>query len=138
VMRLFLYIVREYLKYVAGTVVLTVFLFVLFDFIHKMTKDFAQHNPSGETIFRFYLFQIPGQIVQALPIASLLASVICMILLSRSNEITAMRAAGMGPLQIGAPLAAGGMLLSMGSLIIGEVFVPKFAQRVHYVQQVLI
>lgn len=137
-MRLFFYILREYLKYVLGTIVLTVFLFVLFDFIHKTTKYFAEYNPSTENIIRFYAFQIPGQIMQALPIAGLLASVICMILLSRTNEITAMRAAGMGALQIGAPLAAGGLLLSFGSLFIGEIVVPRFAQKMHYVQQVLI
>lgn len=137
-MRLFLYILREYLKYVIGTIVLTVFLFVLFDFIHKTTKYFAEYKPSTENILRFYVFQIPAQVMQALPIAGLLASVICMILLSRTNEITAMRAAGMGPPQIGAPLAAGGLILSVLSLVMGELLVPPFAQKVHYIQQVLI
>lgn len=137
-MRLFFYILREYLKYVIGTIVMTVFLFVLFDFIHKTTKYFAEYNPTTENIVKYYLFQVPGQVVQALPIAGLLASVICMILLSRTNEVTAMRAAGMGPLQIGAPLAAGGLLLSLGSFLLSEVVVPRFAQRVHYVKQVLI
>lgn len=137
-MRLFAYILREYLKYVIGTIVLTVFLFVLFDFIHKTTKYFADYNPTTENIVRFYLFQIPGQVVQALPIASLLASVISMILLSRTNEITAMRAAGMGPMHIGFPLAVGGLVLSVAALVIGETVVPDFAQRVHYIQEVLI
>jgi lipopolysaccharide export system permease protein len=137
-MRLFLYILRDYLKYVIGTVVLTVFLFVLFDFIHKTTKYFAEYKPRTEDIIQFYAFQIPTQVAQALPIAGLLASVISMILLSRTNEITAMRAAGMGPLRIGLPLAAGGMLLSLTSLVLGEIVVPRFSQKMHYVQQVQI
>ena len=137
-MTIFFYILKEYLKYVVGTIVLTVFLFVLFDFIHKTTKYFVDYNPSTETIIKFYVYQIPAQITQALPIAGLLASVISMILLSRTNEITAMRAAGMSPLQIGLPLAAGGLLLSLSSLLIGELFVPRYAQKVHYIQQVQI
>lgn len=137
-MTLFWYILRDYIKYVVGTIVLTVFLFVLFDFIHKTTSYFAKHNPPGELIFRYYVFQIPGQVVQALPIAGLLASVICMILLSRTNEITAMRAAGMGPFRIGLPLAVGGLILSGLSFVVGEWFVPRFAQKVHYIQQVQI
>jgi lipopolysaccharide export system permease protein len=137
-MRLFLYILRDYIKYVVGTVTLVVFLFILFDFIHKTTKYFVEYKPRTEDILQYYLFQIPTQVAQALPIAGLLASVICMILLSRTNEITAMRAAGMGPARIGLPLAAGGMILSVTSMILGEIIVPRFAQKVHYVQQVQI
>lgn len=137
-MTIFFYILKDYIKYVIGTIVLTVFLFILFDFIHKTTKYFAEYNPSTENIVRFYAFQIPGQVMQALPIASLLASVIAMILLSRTNEITAMRAAGMGAFRIGLPLAVGGLILSGTSLLLGEFVLPLFAQKVHYVQQVLI
>lgn len=137
-MTIFFYILKDYLKYVVGTVLLTVFLFILFDFIHKTTKEFAETNPSTENIVKYYVFQIPEQIMQGLPIAGLLASVIAMILLSRTNEITAMRAAGMGPLQIGTPLAAGGLILSLLSLVIGELVVPQLAQKVHYIHEVLI
>lgn len=137
-MRIFSYILREYLKYVAGNIVLTVFLFILFDFIHKTTKYFAEYNPKSEYIFRFYLAQVPGQIVQALPIASLLASVVSMILLSRTNEVTAMRAAGMSAFQIGTPLAIGGLILSLGSLGVSEYVLPSMAQRVRFIQDVLI
>jgi lipopolysaccharide export system permease protein len=126
------------LKYVIGNIVLTVFLFILFDFIHKTTKYFAEYDPKTEYIVRFYLAQVPGQIVQALPIASLLASVLSMILLNRTNEVTAMRAAGMSAFQIGAPLGFGGLLLSFGSLLASEYVLPVMAQRVRYVQDVLI
>lgn len=137
-MRLYLYILREYLKYVIGTVALTVFLFVLFDFIHNSTSYFPKYNPKGVHILQFYLLQIPSQAIQALPIAGLLGSVICMILLSRTNEITAMRAAGMGPFKLALPLIAGGFMLSMISLVVGEQALPPLAKKLHYVQQVLI
>lgn len=137
-MTLFFYVLREYVKYVIGTIVLTIFLFILFDFIHRTTKYFAEYDPPAEHILQFYLLQIPAQVVQAMPIASLLASVVCMILLSRTNEITAMRAAGMGAFRIGAPLAFGGLCLSLSSLFLGELVVPKLAEKMHYVQEVII
>ena len=123
-MRIFWYIFRDYLKYVIGTLVLCMFLFVLFDFIHKTTKYFTQYKPSTDLIFQMYLYQLPMHISQALPIASLLASVITMVLLSRTNEITAMRAAGMGPLKIGLPLATGGVLLSIAAYAVNERVIP--------------
>ena len=137
-MKIFLYILREYAKYVIGVVILAVFLFLLFDFIHKSGNYFPKHDAQTQHIFRFYIYQLPNQIKQALPIAALLASVVCMILLSRTNEITAMRAAGMGPYRIGLPLAAGGLALSVTAMVLGEWAIPQFAQRAHYVKDVLI
>lgn len=137
-MTLFYYVIKDYFKYVLGTVILATFLFILFDFIHKTTRYLARYEPNSQHLIQYYIYQTPNLIMQSLPIASLLASVICMVLLSRTNEITAMRAAGMGPLRVGVPIAIGGFILSMVSLGIGEAVLPVSAQKMHYVQEVLI
>lgn len=133
-MKIFFYCLREYFKYVLGTVVLSIFLFILFDFIHKTTKYFAEYNPSPGDIFLFYLFQIPAQVVQALPIGSLLGGVISMVLLNRTNEITAMRAIGLGPVQLAKPLVAGGLMVSLLSMSLSEFLVPSYAKKVNQIQ----
>ncbi|MFW7378049.1 MAG: LPS export ABC transporter permease LptG [Oligoflexus sp.] len=135
-MTLFLYVLRDFFKYVFGTLALVVFLFVLFDFIHKTTRYIPRYNPETALLIKYYVYQLPNLILQALPIASLLASVVCMVLLSRTNEVTAMRAAGMGPLRIGAPIAVGGLTLCFISIVLGEWILPKSASRMHYVQEV--
>jgi lipopolysaccharide export system permease protein len=137
-MKIFWYILKDYIKYVIGTLILCMFLFVLFDFIHKTTKYFAQFKPGAGLILKMYLYQLPMHISQALPIASLLASVITMVLLSRTNEITAMRAAGMGPMRIAMPLAFGGVVLSVLAFLLNEKVIPRTAKRLHYVQDVQI
>lgn len=137
-MRLFLYVFRDFVKYVVGTLVLCMFLFILFDFIHKTTKYFAQYKPSTDLVLQLYFYLLPSHMTQALPIASLLASVITMVLLSRNNEITAMRAAGMGPLRIGLPLAVGGLILSCVAYFMNERIIPKTSHKLHYVQDVQI
>lgn len=136
-MILFLYVLRDFFKYVIGTIVLSLFLFVLFDFIHKSTKYLARYNPETKHLVQFYIYQIPNLIIQSFPIAALLASVIAMVLLSRTNEITAMRAAGMGPMRVGLPIAAGGLILSLLSVVIGEFVLPYTSKKMHYVQSVL-
>lgn len=85
-----------------------------------------------------YAFQMPGHILQAMPMAALLASVTCMALLSRGNELTAMQSVGMGPLRIGAPLCFGGFLLAVFGWFLNEYVIPPSAQRLHYVQEVQI
>jgi lipopolysaccharide export system permease protein len=136
-MILFRYVIRDYFKFVFGTVVLCMFLFIMFDFIHRTTKYFVTHKNAADHILQFYLFQIPIQLVQVLPIASLLASVITMVMLSRTNEITAMRAAGMGPLRIAAPVVGGAFIISITSFLCGEFVVPVAAKRMRYVEHVL-
>lgn len=137
-MILFFYVFRDFIKNVLTTLLLCLFLFVLFDFIHKSTKYLSVYNPETKDLVLYYLYQFPSFIVQTLPIATLLASVITMVLLSRTNEVTAMRAAGMGPLKVGLPIAIGGVLLSVSSFLLGEFVVPGAALKKHYVEEVLI
>ncbi|MDA9951578.1 LptF/LptG family permease [Oligoflexaceae bacterium] len=137
-MILFLYILKDFIKYVVGILILVIFMFIMFDFIHKTTKYFATYEPATKDIVLFYIYQIPLKMPEALPIASLLASVISMIQLARRNEITAMRAAGMGPFKISLPVVAGGIICTIASFLIGEFIVPQSAKRMHYVQQVSI
>lgn len=137
-MILFWYVLKQFFKMVAATILLAVFLFILFDFLHKSTTYFAKFSPSPQVIFRFYLAQLPFQVMQALPIASLLSSVSVMMMLSGGNEITAMRAAGMGPLRVASPIIAGGLILSLIHFSLSEWVLPISSNHVHHVKAVLI
>lgn len=137
-MTLFFYLLKEYLKYVIGTLLLCVFLFILFDFIHKTTKYIPRYEPTGIELLQYYYYWLPSQLIQAFPIAALLSSVTAMALLARNNELTAMRAVGLGPLAIATPLLAGGAILCAVGFFIGEVVLPKFSQKLHYLKEVVI
>ncbi len=137
-MKIFFYILKDYFRYVIGIVFLCTFLFILFDFIDKTTKYLSRYEPSLGQLIQLYFYQMPALLIQTLPIASLMGSVVTMVLLSRTNEITAMRASGMSPARIGMPLAAGGLLLSLFSLFLGEAVLPKFAENMYYLKEVVI
>ncbi len=137
-MTLFFYVLRDYVRYVLGTLLLCVFLFLLFDFIHKTTRYIPRYNPDTGLLIKYYIYSLPSLVIQALPISSLLASVITMVLLSRTNEITAMRAAGMGPFRVGVPIIAGGVALCVLSVFLGEYILPRWAEKMHFIQEVLI
>lgn len=137
-MKLFRYVLAEYVKYVLGTLVLSLFIFVLMDFVQKSTRYIAEYSPKSEDLALFYLYQAPALMVQILPVASLLGSVVSMVILSRSNEVTAMRAVGMSPLQIGVPLAIGGVILSFASAVLSEWVVPLTSRKMHFVEEVRI
>lgn len=128
-MRLFFYIFKRYCSYTLAVIALCLFLFIFFDFSHRARVFFSKVDPSVLDIVLFYIYQLPFMVVQALPIAALLASVLTMLVLGRSHEITAMRAAGAGPLRLFAPLLAGGALCSALGCFAGEWLVPPSAER---------
>lgn len=132
------YMLREFFRFASGTIILCIFFFVLFDFIQKASGYLGKYNPSAQLLTKYYLLQVPFEIYQAIPIAALVASVVVMIMLARTGEITAMRAVGMSPLRIIAPIAAGGLLLSVASFVLSEYVIPYTARKSHYIKQVTI
>lgn len=137
-MILFRYILREYFRFATGTLVLCLFFFILFDFIQKAASYLGKYNPPPAVLVKYYLLQLPFEAYQALPIASLIASVVVMLLLNRSGEVTAMRAIGMSPWRMVLPLAAGGMILTVFSFFLTEFAIPYTAKKSHYIKQVVI
>ena len=123
-MRLFFYIFRRYCGYMLAVVALCLFLFIFFDFSHRATVFFNQVNPPSRDIAMFYFYLLPFLSVQALPVSALLAAVLTMLVLGRSHEITAMRAAGAGVLRLAMPLLAGGVLCSILGVVASEWLVP--------------
>ncbi len=137
-MILYRYMLREFFRFTSGTLVLCLFFFILFDFIQKTTAYLGKYNPSAQLLIEYYLLQVPFELYQAIPIASLVASVVVMILLARSGEATAMRAVGMSPLRLISPLVVGGFILSVTSFLLGEFVIPYTTRRAHFIKQVRI
>jgi lipopolysaccharide export system permease protein len=135
-MILFSYMLRAYFKYVGGAVVLGLFLFILFDFIHKSTGTFGIHEASAASIAKYYVYQSPLQLVQILPLASLISSLVVMIAMQRSNEITVMRSAGLSIFSIASPLLLGGSLLTILAYTLNEWVVPRAAIKGQYISRV--
>lgn len=137
-MIIFNYIFKTFLKFISLIILFVIFLSIIIDFTYKSSGIFATNKPSSEHIILFYLYQIPTTLIQIIPIAALFSSVITMILLSRTNEITAMRAAGMSPIKIAIPIILGGILLSITSVLISELIIPTSSKKMHYIEHVYI
>lgn len=109
---LFAYIFRETLLPLAACTGGFVFLWVIYDMFDNF-GDFVQAGASAGKIFEFYWQQVPRAIAIGLPIATLLATLYCLLTLSRNSEITAMLACGIGPWQIATPIIAIGGLTTL-------------------------
>ncbi len=129
------YILRHFFKNFFLTLFFILFIFFLFDFIHHSSGYFPEHNPPLSLILKFYLSKTPSFVTQAIPLGSLLGSIISMVILSRNNEIIAMRAAGMSLAALGLPFFLGGSLVSASCFVISEYVMPQANEKTYMIEE---
>jgi lipopolysaccharide export system permease protein len=100
---------------------------ISFDLFSELSH-FQEEKLKFEEIARYYAFRTPEFVVLILPIALLLALLYSLTNHARHNELTAMRAAGVGLMRLCAPYLMVGLLLSIGAFAVNESWVPKGSQ----------
>lgn len=104
-----------------------VFLFLVVDFIDRIDNVLAE-GASAWLIIQYFLCRVPLMAQLMLPVALIFSALFTFGLLSKSSEITAMRASGLTLAWLARPLMLFGLFLSALSLLLGEVVVP-FSER---------
>jgi lipopolysaccharide export system permease protein len=128
---IFMAFFRTSFMVLAGIVVL--FLCVTF---LKEADDFIRHKATMAQIAKYYVYSIPGMAGQALPFAALIGTLLSLGNLSRYQEITAMRAGGVGLISIIAPVLVGGALISGLGFLNNEVLMPVYTARAAFIRNV--
>jgi lipopolysaccharide export system permease protein len=121
------YISREALKILLLSMSAFILIYLIVDFFARM-GIFIEHNAPPTLVFLYYLYQIPGIGLQVFPLGILMATLLGLALLSRNNEITAMKASGISLYRITLPLFILGILASALCFIGNEIIVP-FSKR---------
>jgi lipopolysaccharide export system permease protein len=122
------YVLRETLASLLAGLLFFVSVFVVVDVFEKIDTYLDNHVPVA-TVAAYYLMSIPGIALQVLPMAMLLSCLLALGQLGRTNELTAMRTAGLGPGRIAAPLIALAALLSGLAFVVNEVALPGLNAR---------
>lgn len=104
-----------------------VFLFLMVDFIDRIDNVLSE-SPSISLVVRYFFYRVPAMVTLMLPVALLFATLFTFGLLSKSSELTAMRASGATIAWLARPLMTFGLALSLFSLVLGEFIVP-FSER---------
>lgn len=112
-------------------------LFVLVDGINQL-DDYLKHDTPITIILYYYAAMIPVILPHVLPSACLLAALYSLSMMSRSNEITAMKASGVSSYRILRPLFAAGLFLSVALFATNETLAPKAALLSESIQNSLI
>lgn len=116
------YLLRSYVQVFLLSVI--GFIGVLFVIRFKDIADFATLNADIHSVLLFSLYQIPYILPHAIPISSLIASILLFQRMSQAYELTALRAAGLSLQTLLYPLILIGTLLSLTNFAIVSEFAP--------------
>ncbi|RLC10700.1 MAG: LPS export ABC transporter permease LptG [Deltaproteobacteria bacterium] len=117
------YLTLEICKYVGFVLAVVVGIYVAVDFFEKI-DDFLEAGLPLSKAFIFLIFKAPFIIAQILPVCVLLAVLIVFGLMTRTNEIVALKSSGVSLWQMLKPVFCLGLLFSIFLFFFSEVIVP--------------
>jgi LPS export ABC transporter permease LptF/LPS export ABC transporter permease LptG len=117
------YILRQYAGHLS--LVLSAFwsIYFLAEFL-DLFDDIQQNHVKGVVVFHYYAFHAPFILNLTAPVGVLVAVLITYGVLSRRNEITAMKAGGLSLYRVSFPTVAMGFAFSLGLFSMGEFLLP--------------
>ncbi|MFN2425673.1 MAG: LPS export ABC transporter permease LptG [Candidatus Binatia bacterium] len=98
--------------------------------------DFAAYDSNPSLVAAYFALKTPKWLVEVYPAASLLAVLLGIGSLVRSNEVVAMQACGIGIARVGRPLLVTSIVLSFSAMLWNEVVVPPTAARARSIKDV--
>jgi lipopolysaccharide export system permease protein len=123
-----IYVFRSWLFYLGILLVTFTGIYMIFDFF-QLLGDIVRHQISPELIVEYYCYLTPQVIYLMLPLSILVATLVSFGLLSKANEITAIKSAGISLYRISVPILVGAGLLSGGMFLLGNNYLPETNQQ---------
>lgn len=121
------YITKVYLRYFLLSVTAFSGTYLLIDFLDKVDNFVGKSTPLA-TVVLYFVSSLPLFFVRVAPIAILMAAFMTIGSLSRTGEITAMRAGGLSLVKIAKPLIIITLIISVGIVLIQEMVLPVSAR----------
>ena len=129
------YLTGQFLAIFAGCTVAFVMLYVIIDMFDRM-DILLRHRATVSAAARYFLFKIPLMLTHITPPAVTVSVLLAFGLMSRRNEIIALRASGVSLAQTALPVLAAAAVLSVAALIWNETVVPYCSREFQYVNNV--
>jgi lipopolysaccharide export system permease protein len=125
---LFRYLLREYGKIFTMCFSALMTIYLVIDFFEKVRR-FLRYDADWLDVLTYFLLKTPAISYQIAPLAILMATLLTFGLLSRGNEITAMRSCGISLLWITAPFIVFATGISLLLLLFSSTVIPLAANK---------
>ena len=115
------YIAVEFLKAFAFSLLAITVVMLISEFFDDI-KTLLDYKASLLTVLRYFSYRFPLTALKVCPMATLLATLFTLNIMSKNNEITAMKTSGMNLLRIAAPILFLSVIISFSVIVIHELF----------------
>ena len=123
------YILRSFFTYLGLVVLALIGLSVVFDF-YQLFGHILKNQAGVGTVLDYYRYLVPQVLYfPVLPLAILVAVLISFSLLTKSNQITAVKASGVSLYRISIPIFIVAGVFSGGLFLLEENYLPEINQR---------
>jgi lipopolysaccharide export system permease protein len=122
------YLVRGFLRIFMISLVCITALYLIVDFFDRIST-FVDSGASVGTIVRYFFYKAPLSISRVTGFATLFSALFCLGMLTRTQEITAMRSNGISVKRMALPLLIVSAFVCFFSFFWNEALVPIFAHQ---------
>ncbi len=122
---LYRYVTREILACLAIVLAVVLSIYLAIDFIEKIDNFMEAGIPAGRCVV-LLLYKLPFIIVQIGPLGFLLSILIALGLMSKRNEVIALKSCGIGTSHLLKPTLVLGIVISGLLFVAAEMVVPTF------------
>ncbi|HEV2425683.1 MAG TPA: LPS export ABC transporter permease LptF [Terriglobia bacterium] len=121
------YVMRSWLFYLVLLLLTFAGIYIVFDFF-QLLGDIVKNHARPGLVFDYYRYLFPYVVYLMLPLSVLMATLVNFSLLTKSSQITAIKAIGVSLYRISLPVLALGALLSAGMFALGDQYLPETNQ----------
>jgi lipopolysaccharide export system permease protein len=129
------YVAGQFLTFFVPILVTFVLLYLLVDLFDRLNM-LLSNQASADAAARYFLFKIPLMVTQITPPAVITAVLLAFGMLSRRNEIIALRSGGISLVQTALPILALAAAISVASFIWNETVVPYCTRKSEFVNKI--
>jgi LPS export ABC transporter permease LptF/LPS export ABC transporter permease LptG len=123
-----IYILRRFGWYFFLIMAVFVFLFETFTFF-ELLDDIARHHVPFLVVINYFRYLTPYLLYNLAPLAALVAVLVTLGIMSKNNEIVAIKASGISLFRLVVPLLVAGIILAGTMLLTDETYLPYANQR---------
>ena len=123
-----LYILRKFVFYFGVLLVVFVFLFEAFTFF-ELLDDIGRRNVPFLVVKDYFWYLTPYLGYNLAPLAGLIAVLVTLGIMSKNNEIVAIKASGMSLFRVAVPLLLAGLTLAGTLVLLDDTYLPYANQR---------
>ncbi|MBI1983346.1 MAG: LPS export ABC transporter permease LptF, partial [Acidobacteria bacterium] len=123
-----LYILRGWFFYFAVLLVGFAGIYMIFDFF-QLLSDVVRNRIGAGVVLDYYRFLAPQIIYLMLPLSVLVATLVNFGILAKTNQITALKSAGISVYRASAPILVVAAALSLAMFVLEDTYLPETNQR---------